>query len=174
AAILMARCGYSDAAVLWLRWLADSCGNEGGSLSIGGVRGTLGSWGGADEARRDPRAREIMQLDANLGIVAAIHELLVQSRGDGIVVLPEVPYRWPDFSFDGIRTAGAFLIGATVRDRQVEEVRVTSLVGGPLRLTVNLGPAWTADGRPMTGNRFETETAAGQTLVLRRARCRPS
>ncbi len=168
AAMLLARCGCSDAAIVWLRWLADACGNEGGSLAIGGVRGTLPSWGGADEARRSPRALEVMQLDANLGIVAAIHELLVQCRGDEIAVVPDVPYRWPDFSFDGIRAAGAFLIGATVRDRRVVEVRVTSLAGAELRLAHSLGDAWTLDGAPATGDRLVMPTVAGQKLVLRR------
>jgi len=112
--------------------------------------------------------REIMQMDAGMGAVTAIIELLVQCRRDSIAVLPAIPSRWRDFQFDGIRTEGAFLVGATVRGGRVVEVRVKSLAGAPLRLAHGMGDAVLADGRRLDGGLFVTGTTPGQELVLAR------
>ena len=101
--------------------------------------------------------REIMQMDAGLGAVTAILELLVQCRGDMIHILPAIPRRWRSLKFDGIRTEGAFLVGATVSDGRIAEVRVRSLVGGKLRLACG-------------GRIIDRQTKPGQKLTLRYAR----
>jgi hypothetical protein len=64
---------------------------------------------------------------------------LVQNRHDGIYVLPKLPRRWKTLSFDGIRTEGAFFIGATVEEGKTTEVRVKSEKGGRLRLHPGFG-----------------------------------
>jgi alpha-L-fucosidase 2 len=98
--------------------------------------------------------REVMQLDAGFGALQAVVELLVQQRGDVLHVLPALPRDWRDLSFDGIRCEGAFLIGATVRERAVIEVRVRAEVDGVLRIAVAGGEV------------VEREMAAGENLVL--------
>ena len=92
-------------------------------------------------------------MDASLGAVTAILELLVQCRGEVIHVLPALPRRWRELKFDGIRTEGAFLVGATVTAGKVIEVRVTSLAGARLRLMCN-------------GKSVERATKPGQRLIL--------
>ena len=109
-----------------------------------------------------------MQLDANCGVLTALHDLLVQSGDEGVRVVPRVPQRWPRFSFDGIRTEGAFVIGADVEDRRVVAARVTSVRGGPLTLWHSLGDSWSVDDQPGRGPTFTAETEAGQRLILRR------
>ena len=154
AAILCARCNLADAAVTWLHWWHDVFTNIGcGTLHDSDFTGA-GGW--HREAWAKPAAapnREIMQMDAGLGAVTAILELLVQCRGDVIHVLPALPRRWRSLKFDGIRTEGAFLVGATVTDGQVIEVRITSLAGARLQLVCN-------------GKSVKRVTRVGQQLTL--------
>jgi hypothetical protein len=105
--------------------------------------------------RRKPENVEVMQMDATMGFLIAVTELLVQNRRDGIYVLPKLPRRWKTLSFDGIRTEGAFLVGATVENGKTVEVRVKSEKGGRLRL------------HPGFGEAIDQEMSPGEALVLR-------
>ncbi|MEI8315707.1 MAG: glycoside hydrolase family 95-like protein [Verrucomicrobiota bacterium] len=154
AAILCARCNLADAAVTWLHWWHDVFTNVGnGTLHDSDFTGAGGmhreSW---TKLATEPN-REIMQMDASLGAVTAILELLMQCRGEVIHVLPALPRRWRELKFDGIRTEGAFLIGATVAAGKVVEVRVTSLAGARLRLVCH-------------GKSMNRATKPGQRLTL--------
>jgi hypothetical protein len=60
--------------------------------------------------------------------------LLVQCRADGVHVLPALPCGWKNLEFDGLRTAGAFLVGTTVAGGRTRAIRVQSLRGGWLDL----------------------------------------
>ncbi len=166
AGILCARCGLADAAVAWLHWWAQVFCNVG--------RGTLhdrafpGVGGLGPQAVSDDHP-EVMQIEAGMGAVTAISELLVQCRGDVIAVLPRVPSRWQELEFDGVRTEGAFLVGATVRGERVVEVRVRSLAGGVLQLAHGMGADVSANGEPVAGAILSTEMTAGQTLTLGRS-----
>ncbi|MBN8523788.1 MAG: hypothetical protein J0M02_00290 [Planctomycetes bacterium] len=169
AAVLCARCGAADAAVAWLHWWQAAFTNCGhGTLHDGveaGLTALSGPWPLRPQASRDG---ELMQLDAAMGVLWAVCELLVQDRDDHLAILPSVPEAWADASFDGIRTPGAFLVGATVRRRRVDEVRVLSTTGGELAIAPNLGPAFTVDGVHHEGTLLRVPTAPGQHLVLRR------
>jgi hypothetical protein len=148
AAILCARCNLADAAVAWLHWWHDVFTNVGdGTLHDSDFDGA----GGLHAPMPRP---EIMQMDAGMGAVTAIAELLVQCRADAIHVVAALPRRWRDLKFDGIRTEGAFLVGATVEAGKIRQVRVTSLAGGEARLMVagqlrrrqlRAGQRWTVD-----------------------------
>ena len=171
AAAICARTDRPDAALAWLHWLIDNCENEGNNLSVSGLLGSMQEWCGSDDARRkmhEPRQFEIMQLDAHMGVLTAVMELLVQSRDDGIHVVPRVPWRWREFCFDGIHAAGAFVIGATIAEGRTSSIRILSRAGKPLRLRHGLGDRWTLDGQPRTGDSLDTPTRLGQTLVLAR------
>ena len=135
ASILCSRLELADAAVTWLGWMLDNFTNVGwGTLHDADFAGTATHNGGALRARDGNKRPEIMQMDATMGFVSAVTELLVQNRHDGIHVLPAIPRRWREFSFDGIRCEGAFLVGASVEGGRVVEVRVRSEKGGRLRL----------------------------------------
>ncbi len=170
AAILCARCGLADAAVSWLRWWKMVFTNEGhGTLHNADFSGCAVM---ADDAlwtadfRKSSGFREVMQMDAGMGAVTAVMELLVQCRRDGIYVLPRLPRHWRQLTFDGIRTEGAFLIGATVRGRRVVEVRVKSLAGQPLELAHGIEGAWSVNGVRQTGPRLSCATAVGEELKI--------
>ncbi len=170
-AIICARTNRTEAAIAWLHWLADTCENEGRTLDCMGPRGTGSDWPGADWARRTG-VHEIMQLDANLGVVTAIHELLVQCTQRGIELLPGLPVRWKGLSFDGIHAEGGFVFGADVVDRQVVEIRVLSRHGATLVLHHGMTGEWLVDGISKSGPVLEIPTTAGQRLILGRARRR--
>ncbi len=152
AAATLAHAGWSTGSLGWMSWLLDNCLNEGGAIGVGGMRGNMNHWCSADDAHRG--YPEIMQLDANLGIISAIHALLVHTYDGEVRVLPSIPWRWRQFSFDGIAVEGGFIVGATVSDLRLTEVRITSLRGEDLRLRLH-------DQPPRTW-----PTTAGQRLVI--------
>jgi hypothetical protein len=156
ASTLCSRLELPDAAVTWMHWMLDNFTNEGyGTLHNADFPGAAAWSDGSFEARRKPENAEVMQMDATMGFLIAVTELLVQNRRDCIYVLPKLPRRWKTLSFDGIRTEGAFLIGATVEDGKTTEVRVKSEKGGRLRLHPGFGEVVERDMKP------------GEELVLR-------
>jgi hypothetical protein len=171
AAILCARCNLPDAAATWLQWWKSNYTNIGHGTLHDADFGGCASWNqGAlttPDFRRNPQFKEIMQMDAGMGAVTAILELLVQCRPDGIYVLPGIPKQWRELTFDGIRTEGAFLVGGTVRDGALCEVRITSLAGGPLELVHGLKGAWSLNGKKQKGPRLTRKTRTDEKLILR-------
>ncbi|AQG81860.1 hypothetical protein AWR27_22690 [Spirosoma montaniterrae] len=166
ASTLLARTGQSEAAVNWLHYWKDNFTNEGrGTLHNANNNGN--SIMGAPDWTKEKQNREIMQLDGGFGALNAVLELLVQSRDDGIYVLPGLPRTWRELSFERIRTDGAFQIGATVRDNKVAEIRVKSLAGGALRLVHGLGEQYQVNGKIMQGNTLERSCQPGEELILK-------
>jgi len=144
ASILCTRCGLPDAAVAWLKWWQQVFTNVGhGTLHDPDFGGAGGSWsdGVLDKPgfERDANFKEIMQMDAAMAVVTAILDLLVQSRDETITVLSRLPKHWRDFRFSGIRTEGAFFVGAEVVLGKVKQISVRAEKGGVLRLRHPLG-----------------------------------
>ena len=170
AAILCARCGLADAATTWLQWWKSNFTNIGHGTLHDADFGGCSAWNqGAlftPDFRRTPDFKEIMQMDAGMGAVTAIMELLVQCRQDGIYVLPGLPKHWRNLKFDGIRTEGAFLIGGTVRDGALCEIQVTSLAGGSLELVHGLKGTWLLNGKKQKGLRLSRRTKSGEKLLI--------
>ncbi|MEI7435415.1 MAG: hypothetical protein WCL16_01250 [bacterium] len=170
AAIICARCGLADAAVNWLRWWKMLYTNERhGSLHNSDFSGcaifTDDSLN-TEDFRKSPEFHEVMQIDAAMGTLTAVMELLVQCRHDGIYVLPRLPRHWRQLSFNGVRTEGAFLVGATVRGRSVVEVRVKSLAGQPLDLVHGIQGAWILNGVRQNGPRLVCATRTGEEFKI--------
>jgi alpha-L-fucosidase 2 len=117
---------------------------------------------------------DIMQIEAAMGAAAAVLEMLLHTRGGILHVFPALPGWWEEASFRGIRAEGAFLVSAAWRDGRVEEVRVTSEAGAPLRLANPWGEAAVRVERAggaetVTGAVLALRTSAGETLVLQPA-----
>ena len=164
AAILNARAGKADGAVAWLRWWKDVFTNTGhGTLHDADFPGHSTLCGDTHISKE-----EIFQLDAGMGALSAICELLVQERNGVVHILPALPARWRSLRFDGLHLPGGVRVGATVQLHRVVEVRVESPRGGPLRLAHGL-PAWHDGATAGTDPVIERDLAPGQTLVLRRA-----
>jgi alpha-L-fucosidase 2 len=169
ASMICARTDRADAAVAWLKWLIDNAETESSGIGISGLLGAMDNWCGPDDARRKPGEHfEIMQLDAQMGLIAAVHEILVHSAGDELRVLPRIPWRWREFEFDNLGAPGGFRIGATARDGVVRQIRIHSSHGRPLKLRVPFANPYWIDDRlaPITDRVLAMETRPGQSIVL--------
>lgn len=124
AAQLHTRLDNADMAVLVLEIWRRVFVNEG--------RGTLHDCnfpGLTIMGARDPGVRperEIMQMDAGMGVVNAILDLLVHERRGVHHLFAGCPQSWRDVQFDGIRVAGGFLVSGKRVDGRVREVQVLS------------------------------------------------
>jgi hypothetical protein len=148
ASMICSRTDRPDAAIAWLHWLLDNCASEGDTIGISGVLGAMSNWCGPDDARRKPDERfEIMQLDAHMGLIAAIHELLVHTIDGVIRVLPRVPWRWRECSFDNIGCEGGFRVGATVAGGEVVSIRVRATRPSTLQIRLPGTGDWFLNGR---------------------------
>lgn len=169
AAVLCARGGSGDGALAWLQWWHAAFTNCGEGTLHDACAPGLSCFSPPWPAGESRGHYEVMQMDAAMGALWAVCELLVQDRGDRIAVLPALPSRWAELEFDGIRAPGAVLVGATVRRRRVEEVRLECLADGQLAIEPGLGGRLTVDGAPAAGPLVRLAVRAGQRVVLRRA-----
>ncbi|MCX6879051.1 MAG: hypothetical protein NTW21_35370, partial [Verrucomicrobia bacterium] len=88
----------------------------------------------------------------SIGVAAIVTEFLMQSVGDTIRVFP----CWPqeqDAKFSNLRAQGGFLVSAEQTDGKVTKLKITSTVGGTLRLL-----------NPWTNRIVERATQPGQKL----------
>ena len=111
------------------------------------------------------------QIDANLGISAAIAEMLLQSHCDRIQLLPALPAGWADGSIEGLRARGAFEIGMTWQGGRLQSATIKSLKGKPCRIYLPDSFSVTCDGDAVDVRRSlegpaEFETSSGKTYVL--------
>lgn len=92
------------------------------------------------------------QIDGNFGGAAGIIEMLVQSRGDRIDLLPALPPAWPAGSLRGVRVRGACTLDLGWRDGRIAELVLRSEIAakrtlrfGSRQAIVSLSP-----GKPLS------------------------
>ncbi len=71
------------------------------------------------------------QMDGNFGLMAAIPELLVQSHGGVIRVLPALPSAWPDGSARGLRCRGGLAVDIDWENGSLTRLTVRRISGNP-------------------------------------------
>jgi len=109
------------------------------SYSAGGIAGAV---------------QNIYSFDGNAGGTAGIAEMLLQSDGAEIELLPALPAQWRDGSIYGLRARGGYTVDITWRTGRLDHARIRS-------------------SRPMTGRiRYGEETTevgfdAGEEVVIR-------
>ncbi|MBW6529865.1 glycoside hydrolase family 95 protein [Sphingomonas sp. RRHST34] len=94
------------------------------------------------------------QIDGNFGGARAIAEMLMQSRGDELLLLPALPRAWPSGGVRGLRARGARRVDLTWRAGIVERVVVSADLAGSV--TVRAGT-----------RRVTARLSAGDVLRLR-------
>ena len=78
------------------------------------------------------------QLDGNLGISAAIAEMLVQSHASEIQLLPAIPPEWAQCgSFKGLKARGGYSVDCTWEFAKVIDFKIYSQKPGKVLVVVN-------------------------------------
>ncbi|HET6766801.1 MAG TPA: glycoside hydrolase family 95 protein, partial [Chitinophagaceae bacterium] len=87
------------------------------------------------------------QIDGNFGCTSGITEMLMQSAGGEIHLLPALPGEWQNGSISGLRAIGGFeIMNMEWKGSKLVKVVIKSTLGGNLRLRVPNAIRLTSDG----------------------------
>jgi hypothetical protein len=171
ASMLHSRCGNGDMAELALEIWRKVFVNEGhGTLHDVGFPGfSIMGRGSIHDTRNH---RKVMQMDAGMGAVAAVAEMLIHERRGVVRVFPGAPSTWRDASFAGMPVSGGFLVGAKLAEGKIAEVEIESRRGGTLRIANPFQSSEAtatysnAEKRMFHGNILELPVKTGASLIL--------
>ena len=94
-------------------------------------------------------------LEGNFAFASGVQEMLIQSHTGIIRIFPAIPASWKDVSFTNLRTMGAFLVSASMKDGKMVQLTIHSEKGGDAKIM-----------NPVTGE-VETYTMkAGETKEI--------
>ncbi|VGO15390.1 hypothetical protein PDESU_03973 [Pontiella desulfatans] len=74
------------------------------------------------------------QIDGNLGTMAGVAEMLLQSHEGYIDILPALPKAWNSGSFEGLVARGNFVVSCHWKEGNAESIGITARSGGECRL----------------------------------------
>jgi alpha-L-fucosidase 2 len=114
------------------------------------------------------------QIDGNLGTMAGVAEMLLQSHEGAIKILPALPKAWNTGSFQGLVARGNFVVSANWSEGKRTTVSIKSKSGGTCRIvSPGIGAVTIKDGggKPVkaTGegnDLIQFETTAGETYLI--------
>ena len=73
-------------------------------------------------------------LEGNFAFASGIQEMLIQSHTGIVKLFPAIPSDWENANFNQLRTYGAFLVSAEMKNSKVSKVDIESKEGGELLL----------------------------------------
>jgi hypothetical protein len=140
ASMLQSRMHNGTMAEIYLEIFSKVYMNEGyGSLHDPGlpgfsdIRGPLPLSNGPGV--KNIQIREIMQMDAAMGAVTAVQDMLLHSRRGVVYIFPGIPSRWENAKFSDMPCEGGFFISAELRDDELLPLKIKSGLGGILKLS---------------------------------------
>jgi hypothetical protein len=105
----------------------------------------------------------------NFGLPVVVNECLMQSYNGTIRLFPNWPLE-KNAEFHNLRAVGAFLVSATLKNGEVKDIKVTSEVGGVLKIILpwqSGGNVTTAAGKKsLFSSTVEMQTVKGETIVF--------
>ena len=107
-------------------------------------------------------------LEGNFAFASGIQEMLIQSHTGVVKLFPAIPADWKDLSFTKLRTYGAFLVSAEMKNGAVSNIEIIAEKGGKLVLESPFkGKEFKTDFKyEMDGSNLVFETKPGEVIKI--------
>ena len=133
ASMIHSRCGNGQMAQLVLEIWKRTFTNQGrGTLHDADFTGLTLLGGSSPFTGKG--GREVMQMDAGMGAVAAVQEMLAHERRGVIRVFRGVPRDWREVEMKDMPMPGGFLVSAAKTEGRIAKVEVRATRAGLLRI----------------------------------------